>query len=232
MEQGHMNVLVIAAHPDDFVLGCGGTIAKLAEGGAAVHTAVVTQGSTSRLEKHERVDPELIPKLRACSGDAASILGLTRIHYLDYPDNRLDSVDLLDIVKAIERVVAEVNPRIVFTQHGGDLNNDHALVFRATLIALRPMEKSGVDTLLAYEVPSSTEWAFQKFEPVFRPNVFYSIETTLALKQRAMAAFTTETREFPHPRSHEALEALARRWGSVVGLKAAEAFELIWRIRR
>jgi LmbE family N-acetylglucosaminyl deacetylase len=227
-----MKVLVIAAHPDDFVLGCGGTIAKLARGGTAVSVAIISQGSTSRYAKHEEVSPDVVQRLRECSHEAATILGLTNVTYFDYPDNRLDSVDLLDIVKAIERVVEEVKPQIVFTQHGGDLNNDHALVFRATLIALRPMEKCEVESLLAYEVPSSTDWSFQRFEPVFRPNVFYQIEDTLEAKQKAMAAFETEARDFPHPRSPQALQNAAQRWGSVVGVRAAEAFELVREVRR
>lgn len=232
MEKSQMNVLVIAAHPDDVVLGCGGTIAKLAMEGTAVSAAIISQGSTSRYAKHEEVAPDVVQKLREWSQEAAHILGLANVTYFDYPDNRLDSVDLLDIVKAIERVVEDVKPRVVFTQHGGDLNNDHALVFRATLIALRPMEKCGVESLLAYEVPSSTEWSFQRFEPIFRPSVFYQIEDTLEAKQKAMAAFETEARAFPHPRSPQALQSIAQRWGSVVGVGAAEAFELIREVRR
>ncbi|MCX7047840.1 MAG: PIG-L family deacetylase, partial [Candidatus Sumerlaeota bacterium] len=120
---------------------------------------------------------------------------------------------------------------VVFTQHGGDLNVDHSQTFRATLTATRTMAGCPVKTVYAYEVASSTEWAFQKLSPVFHPNVFFDISHTLEKKIKAMRVYESEARAFPHPRSSEALRAIAIRWGSVSGLGAAEAFELVREIR-
>ena len=226
-----MSVLVIAAHPDDVVLGCGGTIAGLAREGTSVQAVVLGKGSTSRCVDPDMVNPAVIQDLREWSQASAQILGIKGITHYDYPDNRFDSVNVLEIVRTIEEAVRRLKPSIIFTHHGGDLNIDHALVFRATLIALRPMAGKGVHALYAYEVPSSTEWAFQQFSPAFKPNTFYDIVRTLDQKIAAMETFTTERREFPHPRSPKALKSIAFRWGSTVGLQAAEAFELVWELK-
>jgi LmbE family N-acetylglucosaminyl deacetylase len=134
---------------------------------------------------------------------------------------------LLDVIKLIERYVETIEPEVIYTQHGGDLNVDHSIVYKATLTAARPFAGSTVRAIYAYEVPSSTEWSFQSFAPVFKPNVFVDISTTLDVKIEAMKCYEREHRPFPHPRSSEALRATAHRWGSVVGMKAAEAFELV-----
>ena len=136
-----------------------------------------------------------------------------------------------NIVKIIEGIVAELAPEVIYTHHGGDLNIDHRIVHRAILTATRPMRGQSVREIYAFEVPSSTEWAFQRFEQVFRPNVFIDISGTLDIKIQAFAHYDSESRAFPHPRSPEALIAIARRWGSVAGCEAAEAFELIRAIR-
>jgi LmbE family N-acetylglucosaminyl deacetylase len=139
-------------------------------------------------------------------------------------------VPLIDVVKIIEGLVEELQPQMVFTQHGGDLNVDHVVVFRATLTAVRPLANRSVKRLYAYEVASSTEWAFQQFSPVFQPSLFLDISQTLDLKIKAMEIYEGEIRAFPHPRSPEALHATALRWGSVAGLPAAEAFQCIYEI--
>ena len=226
-----MNVLVVAAHPDDEVLGCGGTIARLSEAGHGVHIAVLGEGVTSRYDTREEAAASELERLRAASRAAADVLGARSIEHGDLPDNRFDRVPLLEIAKRIERLVERHRPEVVYTQHGGDLNLDHALVFRATLIATRPMAGSPVRRLYAYEVASSTEWAFGRFAPTFRPNVFVRIQAFLERKIAAMQYHETEARPFPHPRSPEALRALARHWGSVSGLGAAEAFELVREIQ-
>jgi LmbE family N-acetylglucosaminyl deacetylase len=138
---------------------------------------------------------------------------------------------LLDVVKIIEDLVERLAPQVIYTQHSGDLNIDHAILYRATLTATRPMVGRPVKAIYAYPVASSTEWAFQKFSPVFQPNVFVDIENTLELKIQAMQLYESEARSFPHPRSSQALRSAAHHWGSVAGLMAAEAFELIWEIR-
>jgi LmbE family N-acetylglucosaminyl deacetylase len=134
-------------------------------------------------------------------------------------------------VKTVEDLVARLNPEIIYTHHPGDLNVDHGVVHRAVLTATRPMSGQCVREVYAFEVPSSTEWAFQRLEPSFRPNVFVDITDSLETKIAALACYDTETRAFPHPRSAEALRAIATRWGSVAGLQAAEAFELIRSVR-
>jgi LmbE family N-acetylglucosaminyl deacetylase len=226
-----MSVLVIAAHPDDEVLGCGGTIARLSAEGQAVHVAILGEGVTSRYSQREQADPALLERLRGCSRRAAEILG-ARSHSLGrLPDNRFDTVPLLDIVKGIEDLVAQHQPEVIYTQHGGDLNLDHAITFRATLTAARPLPGCPVKAVYAYEVPSSTDWAFQQFQPRFQPNVFVDIHRTLEKKLQAMRCYESEARPFPHPRSSEALHAAAQRWGSAAGLPAAEAFQCVREIR-
>ena len=222
-----MKTLVIAAHPDDEVLGCGGTIARLAGEGHEIHILILGEGITSRHDSRDREAADDLLALHACCREAGQTLGARDVVIGDLPDNRFDSVPLLRIVKQIEAAVERIRPETVYTQHGGDLNIDHKLVHRATLTATRPTAGFPVKSVYAYEVASATEWSFQEFSPVFRPNVFVDISRTLDLKIRAMELYASELRPFPHPRSPEALRAAAVRWGSVAGLPAAEAFELI-----
>jgi LmbE family N-acetylglucosaminyl deacetylase len=220
-------ILVIAAHPDDEVLGCGGAIARFANESAAVHIAILGEGVTSRFAAREQADRPALDALHARSRQVAERLGAKSVSLFNLPDNRFDTLPLLEIVKIIEGLVDRLRPTTVFTQHGGDLNIDHVQTYRATLTAARPVPGCPVRRVLAYEVPSSTEWAFASFEPDFRPNVFVDISSTLDRKIAAMQAYESEARPFPHPRSPEALRAIAQRWGSVAGLPAAEAFTLI-----
>ena len=157
-------------------------------------------------------------------------MGARDLFMYNLPDNRFDTVPLLDVVKIIEELVEKLQPDTVYTQHGGDLNIDHVVTYRATLTATRPMVGTPVKTLYAYEVASSTEWSFQQFSPVFHANAFVDISETLETKIAAMQVYESEARAFPHPRSPEALRAIAQRWGSVVGLHAAEAFQVIYAI--
>lgn len=226
-----MKTLVIAAHPDDEVLGCGGTAAKLARAGTEVYMAILGEGSTSRFPQRAAAEPALVAALQTNSQQVASLLQVKELFTYKLPDNRFDEVSLLDIVKIIETLISRLEPEVIYTQHGGDLNIDHMLTYRATLTATRPIAGRSVKAVYAYEVASSTEWAFQKFSPAFHPNTFVDIADTLNLKLRAMELYETETRPFPHPRSREALQVQARHWGSMVGVPAAEAFELIWKIR-
>src|SRR5262249_29402462 len=147
------------------------------------------------------------------------------------PDNRLDTVPLLDVVKVIEEIVERFLPEVIYTHHPGDLNIDHGVVYRAVLTATRPVHGQSVREIYAFEVASSTEWAFQQLGPVFRTNVFVDIAATLNIKVDALACYDTETRSFPHPRSEQAVRAIAARWGSVSGFSAAEAFELVRALR-
>jgi len=226
-----MTILVLAAHPDDEVLGCGGTIARSVQEGQEVFIAILGEGITSRYQQREEADTALIKALHKRSEQVANLLGAKDLFTYQLPDNRFDSIPLLDVVKIIENLVGKINPDIIYTQHGGDLNIDHTILYRATLTATRPMGGCPVKIVYAYEVASSTEWAFQKFEPVFRPNLFIDISDTLETKIEAMQLYESESRPFPHPRSPKALRAIAQRWGSVVGLEAAETFELVREIR-
>jgi LmbE family N-acetylglucosaminyl deacetylase len=225
-------VLVIAAHPDDEVLGCGGTIARRVDEGHEVHILILGEGITSRYENREEADQERLDALATTSREVSAFLGAEEAHLHDFPDNRFDTVPLLDVVKRIEDVIEAVRPEVVFTQHGGDLNIDHNVVYRATLTATRPMTDCPVEKVYAYEVASSTEWAFQEFSPPFRPNTFLDISETLEKKIDAMEMYESEARSYPHPRAPESLRAIARNWGRTAGLQAAEAFELVRSIER
>lgn len=224
-------VLVIAAHPDDEILGCGGTAARLVEEGHVVHFAVLGEGITSRHLQRSDADANQMTLLQKQAHAAAGKLGVKNIVLHKLPDNRLDTVPLLEIIKLIEGLIEQVKPAIVYTHHAGDLNVDHGIIHRAVLTATRPGPDSSVREIYAFEVPSSTEWAFQRIEPSFRPNCFVEITRTIEAKIAAMECYDSEARKFPHPRSPEALRAIAVRWGSVVGCGAAEAFELVRSVR-
>jgi LmbE family N-acetylglucosaminyl deacetylase len=220
-------ILILAAHPDDEVLGCGGTIARLADQGHAVSIGILGEGITARFSNRDEADKDMLAGIRRACRKAAELLGAREVRHYDLPDNRFDTIPLLDIVKIIEDLLENVAAEVVYTHHGGDLNVDHMIVHRATLTATRPGTKSAAGAVYAYEVPSATEWSFQQFSPPFHPNVFIDISRTLEKKIQAMGCYETEVKAFPHPRSSEALASIARRWGSVAGLGAAEAFELV-----
>lgn len=226
-----MQALVIAAHPDDEVLGCGGTIARLAAEGNAVSILVLGEGITSRHSRREDAPRELLALHRQRAERAGALLGAREVKVLGLPDQRFDTLPLLDITHAIEAEINRLKPELVFTQHGGDLNQDHVITYRAALTATRPTAGHPVRRVLAYEVGSSTEWSFQSFEPVFRPNAFFDIDGFLEKKIAAMEIYESEARPFPHPRSARALRAAAERWGSASGLLAAEAFAVVRDIR-
>lgn len=222
-----MNILVIAAHPDDEVLGCGGTIARLAAEGASVSILILANGLTSRADFDTAREQELLSIHHDRAKRAGAILGAKEVNLAGFPDQKMDTLPILDITQRIEREIERVRPHTIFTQHGGDLNMDHVITYRATLTATRPMKGRCVPRVLAYEIASSTEWAFHKFQPPFHPQVFFDISSHLDQKIAAMAVYESETRAVPHPRSPEALRALALRWGAASGLDAAEAFDLV-----
>jgi LmbE family N-acetylglucosaminyl deacetylase len=226
-----MNVLVVAAHPDDEVLGCGATVARLAREGHSVYVTILGEGITARLPQSAKADPASLNKMRDCSRRVAGLLGVKDLFLHDLPDNRFDSIPLLDVIKLVEQLIERWHPTVIYTHHPGDLNIDHQVVNRAVLTAARPVPGQSTREVYMFEVPSSTEWAFQQLAPAFKPNVFVNIFDTLALKLEGMKCYESEVREFPHPRSPEALTAIACRWGSVAGCQAAEAFEAAFVIR-
>jgi LmbE family N-acetylglucosaminyl deacetylase len=226
-----VKVLVIAAHPDDEILGCGATAARLVAEGQEVHFAILGEGITSRHSQRENADAKQLSQLHKQAHDAAAKVGVKHVTLHKLPDNRLDTVPLLDVVKIVEELIEGFKPEVLYTHHGGDLNIDHGVIHRAVLTATRPVAAHTVRDIYAFEVPSSTEWAFQRLEPVFRPNVFVDVSRTIEAKVAAMECYESEARKFPHPRSPQALRAAAMRWGSVAGCGAAEAFELVRSIR-
>lgn len=221
-------VLVVAAHPDDEVLGCGGTIARHADAGDLVQILVVAEGATSRHEQHNlgRVENYLAELVKA-SQTAVSILGAAGVELLGLPDNRLDSLDRLDLIKLIEKRINEYQPEVVYVHHVGDVNVDHRRLHEAVITACRPTPGNQFRQLLSYEVPSSTEWQTPGSAPAFQPNFFVDISDQWPRKRNALESYASEMRPWPHARSLEAVEYLARLRGAQVGLEAAEAFCLL-----
>lgn len=223
-------VLVIAAHPDDEILGIGGTVKRHVDNGDLVNCVILGEGMTSRKDKRLDTRKIEINSLHEDAKKAAKIIGFEQIYFESLPDNRFDSIDLLDIIKIIERYIERLKPNIVYTHHHGDRNIDHRLTFDAVLTACRPVGDYSVKEIYAFETPSSTEWDFSYGSNSFVPNIFVDIENTLQDKLNAMACYKTELKEYPHPRSLEALEIIAARWGTVIGKRYVEAFELIRKI--
>ena len=222
-----MKVLVIVAHPDDEVLGCGGTIARLANEGHEVSIAIMGEGITSRYDIRESAEGNLLRELRSNAKKASNILGAKELFTFSFPDNRFDSVNLLEIIKETEKIIEQVHPQVIYTHHSGDLNIDHSITCRAVLTATRPFGNYPVMELYSFEVPSATDWSFNQLAPRFNPNMFVNISNTLEFKTKALNAYEGEARQFPHPRSAEMLRVMSRKWGATVGVEAAEAFELI-----
>jgi len=218
-------VLVVAAHPDDEVLGCGGAISRHAREGAAVCVVILADGVGSRGSSDALRMRELAERQHAARR-ACAIMGVADLVLLSYADNRMDGVERLDVVQDIERHVARWLPSVVYTHHGGDVNIDHRVVHDAVIAACRPQPGHPVRRLLFFETPSSTEWRPSGSLPQFAPNWFTDISDTLGLKLEAMTAYAQELRDFPHPRSTEGVTHLARCRGAAVGVLAAEAFEL------
>lgn len=222
-------VLIVGAHPDDEVLGCGGAMAKLSKERNCVFTLILGEGLTSRDKARNRKKRAAdISKLKQSVFAANGILGVEKVFAYDFPDNRFDSVPLLDIVKVVEGVKSIVRPDIVFTHYEKDLNIDHAITYRAVLTATRPVKGETVKEIYSFEVPSSTEW---RYPQSFDPDIFIDIGETLKTKIRAMRIYDTEIRDFPHPRSCAGIETNARYRGMHVCSGPAEAFKCVRVIR-
>ena len=219
------HVLVISAHPDDEVLGCGGTLARHSELGDSIATVFLTNGVASRLTAQES---DAVRREKAML-DAASLMGISVSHQLDFPDNAIDSVPLLDVVRAIEAFCQEwALPDVVYTHHPSDLNIDHRMAYRAAMTAFRPQPsvKKRPTKMLSFEIPSSSTWEGDCEAGSFRPNYFVDISNALDTKLDAARAYREEMRTWPHARSIEAVEHLARFRGATIGCEAAEAFQI------
>lgn len=224
-------VLVVAAHPDDEVLGCGATIARHARNGDDVRVLILAEGVTSRDVTRERKGRgRELSILAKASEKANKLLGVKKLVMHDFPDNRMDSVDMLDIVKVVEAQIIRHRPGIIYTHHAGDLNIDHRRTHEAVVTACRPCLSRPVETLLFFEVPSSTEWQTPSSGEPFAPNWFVDVSETLKIKHKALEAYKLEMRPWPHPRSIEAVTHLARWRGASACFDAAEAFILGRRI--
>ena len=221
-------ILVIAAHPDDEVLGCGGTIARHVTEGDFVHVLFLGDGVSSRGDSDFKlVNARKTSAVNACEGLGAAIMGFEK-----FPDNMFDTVSLLDIVRVIESAKKEINPQIIYTHHCGDLNIDHRITCQAVLTAFRPQPDEEFSEIRAFETNSSTEWSASAIMPPFIPDTFVDITQYLDKLLNAYSCYADEIREEPHARSLEALKIAALRRGREAGLQAAEAFMTLRRIFR
>lgn len=209
-------ILVIAPHGLDEALGCGGAMARHADEGDAVHVLILFGDGTGR-DAARRVNAQ----------KAAKILGANAPRFAGFPENRSDTVPLLDVVAAIERCAAEVKPNVVYVSHGGNLNVDHQTSFRAAATALRPVPGASVRAIYAYEILSSTDWAPAGTGAPFLPNRFVEISAQLERKLQALEAYGDEMRPAPHARSLEGVRALARHRGGTIGVEAAETLAVV-----
>ena len=212
------SIVAIFAHPDDEVLGCGGSLALHKSLGDSVHVLILSKGLKSRPK-----NAYSFKNFKIQIQNANKVLGVESTKILDYPDNAFDSVNFIDIVKSIESFLDLKKPNIIYTHHVGDINIDHEITHKAVLTASRPTGRSQIKKILSCEVNSSTEWSFNsKFS--FSPNYFINIEKTIEHKKRALLEYKNEIRKYPHPRSIDGLEVLAKYRGMQSGLSYAESF--------
>lgn len=226
-------VLVVAAHPDDEILGVGGTVARHVSEGDAVYALILGEGQTSRSAHREDTGRDVVEELHQNTLESAKAVGFESVFFADFPDNRFDDVDLLDIVKVVEKRIEKIQPKIIYTHYSGDLNVDHQYTARAVLTATRPMADCCVEEIYAFETLSSSEWNFDySMHPSFCPNVFVDITDFYEKKERAMDCYISELCSFPHPRSLTGMDVLSKMRGMAVGMERAEAFMLIRKICR
>ena len=214
------NVIVIAAHPDDEVLGCGGTIYKHTSEGDNVTIVFISDGESSRVIKKNSIEVRY-----NAARKASNILGCGEPIFLNLSDNRLDTYPLLEIIKKIEKVIFNVKPNIVYTHYYNDLNIDHQITCKSVLTACRPLPNSSIHTILFFETPSSTEWGETK--DIFIPQKFVNISDFVKIKKKALSVYKNEMREYPHPRSLQAIEAIDSFRGATAGYKSAEIYRKI-----
>lgn len=215
-----MKVLVVAAHPDDEILGLGGTVAAHAARGDEVTLAVMCEGITARYTKDRHA------VVRKQTKKAGKILGAANVHLGGLPDQRLDSMAISEVAAPVEKLVQRIQPSRIYTHFAGDINRDHRVLAEAVMIAARPYAAPFVKDLLMFETPSSTEWSTPQMGASFQPNWFVDIKDYLEVKLEAFAQYTAEIRPYPHPRSLRALRERAAYWGSTMNREAAEAFLL------
>lgn len=218
---GSKRILVLAAHPDDEITGCGGTVALHTRSGDIVTSVIVCEAESLRYGK-------VGVGMRSHSMNAAKKLGISDLRLLNFPDQKLDTFTLTDIITPIEKIVREVKPNIVYTHHYNDINLDHQILVKAVSVATRPMEKF-IEAVYSFDAASSTEWAYPR---TFIPDTWVDISETLDLKLSAFSCYESEVRPYPHPRSLKSLRFRAKAWGSQVCVDAAEAFMTVRRVLR
>ena len=215
-----MKNLIIAAHPDDEVLGCGGIIKKYSIE-EDFFVLILSDGAGTRY------DEVMGSALKENAIKANNILGTKEVFFENLPNQRMDKMSVLEVIQLVENYIKKLKPNRVFTHHVGDLNKDHRIVAEATFTATRPIVGQTVKEVYSYNVPSSTEWNSVAGERVFIPNIFVDIKDKLNFKLKAMECYESECREYPHPRSIKSLKAHANYWGLVSGFEYAEPFKLI-----
>ena len=227
MFDNYKTVAVIAAHPDDEILGCGATIQRLTQAGCTVNVLILGHGYAARIiDPVGDTDRKAMDALSEACLRANETVGVNQVVMRQFPDNRFDSVDLLDIIKEIERFLKQYPAQLIFTHHRGDLNIDHSITNRAVLTACRPGDAETPHTILCFNVLSSTDWNFGDRGNAFAPTVFAEVTETIEDKIRAISHYTSEIRPFPFARSLEAIRCQARYYGQMVHTESAEAFEL------
>jgi LmbE family N-acetylglucosaminyl deacetylase len=218
-------VLVIAAHPDDDAFGCGGTIRKLANQKNKIYAIYFTDGVSARINKKDL--KKKINDRKENSEKASNIMGIKKSIYYSFPDNQLDKVPLLQIIQKIEVQIKKIKPDLIFTHFENDLNLDHQIINRAVVTATRPKPNLKLKKILLFETLSSTEWKFSNKMKVFNPNYFVDISKTINHKIKSIKCYKKEIFKWPHPRSEKGVKTLAMYRGQSVGLKFAEAFQLL-----
>ena len=218
-------ILIVASHPDDEILGCGATVVKLIKSGYEAHVLILGEGITSRDEKRmpDQRQAELTD-LKQHVHKANKMIGAKDVILKDLPDNRFDSLPLLDVVKIVEKVKNDKKPDIIFTHYQNDLNIDHQITYRAVITAARPVWGETVKEIYSFEVASSTEW---NYPLMFSPDVFFDVSETLDIKLKALKEYKVEMKDARHPRSIEGVELQAKLWGLKTGTRYAEAFKAI-----
>ena len=217
-------ILVIGAHPDDEVLGCGGLIHRNSSENGKTDVLIVSEGTSAQLSKNKNLSIERHDQLL----NAVDLLGGDNVIHWDYPDLMLDEVKHLELNKKISNLISEGGYDYVFTHHPYDVNLDHRIVFDSTLVATRPTPEQKLKGLFSYYVNSSTEWGVKSKSEIFTPNAYLNIENSLEKKIEAFLLYVDEIREFPHPRSKDAIKYKAYAYGSDIGFMAAEAFNTIY----